>query len=83
MTKKATDGYLLISQLDSHDMIGTNIVSRVMDVSKRTLSRWVRTGRIPRPSKPGQGLRWQVGEFRAWIDAGCPRASEWMKVRAV
>lgn len=51
-------------------------VIAVQSISKRTLWRWVNTGRMPPPVRIGRVVRWRRDEIEAWIKAGCPPVSK-------
>lgn len=49
--------------------------AKMLNVGKRTLTRWVDQGRAPRPVKivPGRRgtVRWRRTELMDWISGGC------------
>ncbi len=46
-------------------------------ISKRTLWRWLASGKIPRPVIDGKVKRWCRDEIRAWVRHGCPVRRIW------
>ena len=46
-------------------------VATIMNVSQRTVCRWVESGACPKPIQIGHIIRWNSKEFEAWIKAGC------------
>lgn len=83
MSTQANNETPELSKLDAHALIDTKTVANVLKTGRRNLSRWIRSGRVLQPIKVGQQNRWRAGEIRSWINAGCPRASDWMKVKAI
>jgi excisionase family DNA binding protein len=53
-------------------LIDAREVASQLGLSERSVWRFARTGRIPRPMVLGRARRWRSEEVRAWIDAGCP-----------
>jgi predicted DNA-binding transcriptional regulator AlpA len=45
--------------------------------SLRTWRTWDAAGWIPQPVRIGRSTLWRVDELRRWVDAGCPRRTEW------
>lgn len=51
-------------------MIGVAAVLAETGMSRRTIERWVRDGRFPRPYKlGGSTLRWRRADVEWWIEA--------------
>jgi len=49
-------------------------VAAVLDVSTKTVKRWVRAGLVPPPVAIGSKKRWPQAVFLAWLKAGCPKS---------
>jgi predicted DNA-binding transcriptional regulator AlpA len=49
----------------------------LLGISRRSLTRDVADGLIPRPVGWGGKTRWRRGELVAWIAAGCPPVAAW------
>jgi predicted DNA-binding transcriptional regulator AlpA len=47
-------------------------VAKALQISDRHVWRMCDWGRMPRPARLGNCLRWNAEEIRAWITAGCP-----------
>lgn len=47
----------------------------------RTWRSWDAAGFIPQPVRLGRTTLWRVAELKSWIEAGCPRRSEWEATR--
>jgi predicted DNA-binding transcriptional regulator AlpA len=45
--------------------------------SLRTWRTWDAAGWIPKPVRIGRSTLWRADELRDWVDAGCPRRTEW------
>lgn len=63
--------------LDSSDM------SEFLGISQKAITQLASTDRIPGPCRLGLGtcMRWSVLELLEWIEAGCPRRHDWIKLR--
>ena len=48
-------------------------VATLLGCSVRHVYRLADSGRMPRPMKLGQLVRWRRSELQVWIDAGCQR----------
>lgn len=48
------------------------VASLLGGCSRRHIYRLSDAGRMPRPIKLGNLVRWRLVELQAWIDAGCP-----------
>lgn len=47
-------------------------VARLLDVSPRTIWRLKDSGKMPRPIRLGNLVRWSYDEIKEWIELGCP-----------
>ena len=47
-------------------------VARLLNISKRTLWRLLSAGKLPRPVRLGNVVRWRRNELEQWISQGCP-----------
>ncbi len=54
-------------------------VSKLFQVSERTVWRLCETGQIPPPIRFGRVIRWNHEGLKKWIDAGSPIDPEWKK----
>ena len=50
-------------------------LSRMLDVSTRTLWRLLSAGQLVEPIKLGGSTRWRRSDVESWIEAGCPAPS--------
>ena len=49
------------------DLLSAATLRRHLDVSDRTLRRWLATGRLPEPDiRIGSTMRWRWSTIRAW-----------------
>ncbi len=64
-------------------MLNTAGMSEFLGVPARAIPQLVYTDRIPLPCRLGLGncLRWSVLELLEWVEAGCPRRTQWIKIR--
>ncbi len=58
-------------------LLTTREAAKLMKVSDRTLWGWSNEGKMPKPIRIGQSVRYCYEELRAWTNAGCPPQSEW------
>lgn len=58
-------------------LIDKKIMSELLNVSARTLSRLDDLKAIPEPVRLGSMIRWRLAEVLAWMDAGCPLRRNW------
>jgi excisionase family DNA binding protein len=47
-------------------------VARQLVISTRHVDNLIRAGRIPRPVKLGESVRWPRREFEKWVESRCP-----------
>ena len=52
-------------------------MANLLATSERSIRRYVNEGRLPKPLRLGQQLRWRKIEVMEWIAAGMPLRSEW------
>lgn len=48
-------------------------VAAALEVSAKTVKRWIRAGDVPGPAVIGTKKRWPRAAFAAWLSSGCPR----------
>ena len=59
-------------------LIDKKVMSELLNVSSRTLSRLDELQAIPEPIRlRGSMIRWRLAELIAWMDAGCPLRRNW------
>lgn len=59
-------------------LIDKKVMSELLNVSSRTLSRLDDLQAIPEPIRLGGSMiRWRLAELLAWMDAGCPLRRNW------
>ena len=54
------------------ELVDVETVARVLGCSTRTVYRLADSGKMPRPVKLGQLVRWPRTELERWIADGCP-----------
>jgi excisionase family DNA binding protein len=54
------------------ELLDVRAVAGVLGCSARHVYRLADAGRMPRPLKLGQLVRWRRGELLGWIADGCP-----------
>lgn len=54
-------------------LLSAKELAKLLRVSTRTIWRRKSAGEIPPPIKLGGLIRWQYGQIKSWISAGCPR----------
>ena len=74
MTDKSPflDGRILLSAKEASKLVGRSL---------RCWRSWDAGGRVPRPVRIGRSVHWRADELRRWVEAGCPRRSEWEAMR--
>jgi len=57
-------------------------MAEFLKIPRPVLTQLVYTDRTPLPVKLGLGtcFRWSVLELAEWVEAGCPRRGEWIKM---
>jgi len=67
-------GKLLINNQDMAEFLG---------VERKTIQQLIYNDRIPLPVNLGLGEchRWSVIELLEWVEAGCPRRTQWIAAR--
>ena len=58
-------------------LLNSREVAKLLTVCDKTVYRMQKSGEMPEPVKIGRAVRWGRTEIMAWVDAGCPPASEW------
>ena len=54
------------------ELLNVRAVAKLLDCSPRHIYRLSDAGRMPKPMKLGQLVRWRRAELMSWLDAGCP-----------
>jgi hypothetical protein len=64
-------------------MIDTKGMGEFLGVPSKVVSQLVYTDRIPLPCRLGIGkcYRWSILELLEWVEAGCPRRTQWIEMR--
>jgi hypothetical protein len=64
-------------------MLDSSGMAEFLSVSPKVVSQLVGADRIPLPCHLGFGKtpRWSVLELLEWVEADCPRRTEWLKIR--
>ena len=58
-------------------------IAEHFEVSKQTISRWVKQGNMPAPIRFGRrAIRWHVGTLNAWIERQNQQAAKQEEARA-
>lgn len=53
-------------------LLAVTEVAATLGCSQRHVYRLADAGKMPRPVKPGQLVRWRRSELDCWISDGCP-----------
>lgn len=59
-------------QADDAVLLTAEDVGHLLQVSERSVWRWLSAGKIPEPVKIGGSTRWRRGDVQEWIERGCP-----------
>lgn len=63
-------------------LVNVHVLTAMLGISRATIFSWHSQGRIPMPvALPGRVLRWDLGEIRSWLTAGCPNRAEWERMK--
>jgi predicted DNA-binding transcriptional regulator AlpA len=64
-------------------MIDSSEMAKFLGVSQKAMMQLTSTDRVPGPCRLGLGscFRWSVLELLEWVEAGCPRRRDWIKLR--
>lgn len=46
-------------------------VAKLVNAGERSIWRWSRSGRMPRPVRIGAAVRFRRSEILAWLEGGC------------
>ena len=58
-------------------LIDSRQAAKLLKVSERTLWRMWNEGKMPKPIRIGQAVRFSYEELQAWVNAGGPPQKEW------
>ena len=57
-----------MAERDDDDLLTKKQLARALNVSERTIERWLQAGTAPPTIRlPSGGLRWRWGTVRAWL----------------
>jgi predicted DNA-binding transcriptional regulator AlpA len=65
------------SAISTQLLVTAKQAAQMCSKSLRTWRAWDSAGWIPRPVRIGRATLWRADEMRAWVEAGCPRRTEW------
>jgi excisionase family DNA binding protein len=54
-------------------------LSKLLDVTRQTISRWDRDGKLPRPATIGRLKLWRRADIDLWLRLGCPSRKAFTK----
>jgi excisionase family DNA binding protein len=58
-------------------LIDSRHAAKLLGIGERTLWRMWKSGKIPKPIRIGQSIRFSYEELQAWVNAGGPPQEEW------
>ena len=63
-------------------LLTTADMAMFLQIPKQAMQEIANTGRVPMPHHLGFGqvVRWNVLELLAWVEAGCPRRGDWIRI---
>jgi predicted DNA-binding transcriptional regulator AlpA len=63
-------------------LIGTKEMAEFLGLSRQVVIELASTDRLPTPIRlGGRGLLlWSVIDLLKWVESGCPRADQWIKI---
>jgi predicted DNA-binding transcriptional regulator AlpA len=64
-------------------MLDTAEMAEFLGITRKTMAQLVYTERVPLPCRisVGKCFRWSVLELLEWVEAGCPKRSDWIRIR--
>jgi excisionase family DNA binding protein len=65
-------GITLAASIEQSALIDVHAVARLLNCSERHVFRMSGDGRMPRPVRLGQAVRWNRAVLEKWIADGCP-----------
>lgn len=74
LTNSKTDQYPALT-------VNAKQAARLINVSVRQLWRLNSTGRLPKPIRLGNCVRWRKAELEAFIQAGAPHREKWEQMK--
>lgn len=76
------DGSRVIDRVGENRLLLTaKEAAEMCGKKQRTWRSWDAAGYIPKPVRLGGSTLWRLEELKSWIEAGCPRRSEWENQR--
>ena len=75
LTKSNGTGYQEPTAVPASDL------AKRMGVSLRHVRRMDSMGKIPKPVRIGNSVRWVVSEIDAWLNAGAPDRTTWTAMK--
>lgn len=58
---------------DDVQLISAERLAEMIEVSERTLWRWLLARRVPASLRVGGTVRWRLQTIKDWIASGCPQ----------
>ncbi len=62
-------------------LVNMREAAKLLKMSERNVWSMWKAGKIPRPIRIGQSVRWGYEELRAWVNAGGPPLDQWTWTR--
>ncbi len=62
-------------------LLSTKELARFLSVSVRTIHRLRSAGKLPRPLRIGESVRWRRDEIMVWLAEGAPHLDKWENQR--
>ncbi|TKJ32305.1 MAG: hypothetical protein CEE38_23395 [Planctomycetes bacterium B3_Pla] len=71
-----------MSTLIKPQLLKVKEVAAILHVSQRHLWRLKAAGKLPKPVKVGECVRWLLGDVEAWLEMGCPSQRQYENRKA-
>jgi predicted DNA-binding transcriptional regulator AlpA len=65
-----------MSTLTKPQLLNAKEIAAMLHVSERHLWRLKAAGKVPKPVKVGECVRWLLRDIEAWLEMGCPSQKE-------
>ncbi len=62
-------------------LVTASELAKLLGVSVRQIWRMNSAGKIPKPIRMGNCVRWMIKEIEAWLEAGVPDRVSWESIR--
>jgi len=72
-----------MSTLTKPQLMNVKEVAAMLHVSQRHLWRLKAAGKLPKPVRVGECVRWLLNDIETWLELGCPSQRKFENQRAL